>query len=44
MGRYAIATQVERKPIDALNKLLDKEEDRDMQIIRDEMMENGLFD
>lgn len=44
MGRYAIATKAEREQIDALNRLLDKEEDREMQIVRDEMMENGLFD
>jgi hypothetical protein len=44
MGRYAIATKAERKQIDALNKLLDKEEDKQMQIVRDEMMENGLLD
>ena len=44
MGRYAIATKAERKQIDALNKLLDKDEDCEMQAIRDEMLENGLLD
>jgi hypothetical protein len=44
MGRYAIATKAEREQIDALNRLLDKDEDYETQRVRDEMLENGLLD
>lgn len=40
-ARYYIATKAEKQRIDALNRLLDKTEDYEMQAMRDEMMQAG---